>query len=90
MNKSNWERVTACPECGGYLTICDFYTLSLDRTITKKGVLSKRYSWSDPGPIDCTTAFCHECGTAFDADAVHVESDGSVWIKCSPEDGEQE
>lgn len=81
MSKPDWKRVTVCPKCGGRLVISDFYTVTLDRTITSKGVLSRRYSWSDPGPIDCTTAFCTKCKTSFDADAVCVESDGTVWIK---------
>ena len=89
MNKKVWRRVTACPYCGGRLVISEYYTFSRDYTITRKGVLSERYSNGDPGAIDCTTAFCTGCETAFDSDSICIESNGEVWMKCPPE-GEED
>lgn len=89
MNKKVWRRVTACPYCGGRLIISEHYTFSRDYTITRKGVLSERYSNGDPGAIDCTTAFCTGCETAFDSDSICIENNGEVWMKCPPE-GEED
>lgn len=81
-NDKEWHRVTKCPACGGQLIISEHYTFSRDYMITSKGILSKRFSKSDLGSLDCITAFCPKCETAFDADAVVIEADGSVWLKC--------
>lgn len=78
---SEWEKVTHCPHCGGPLTISVYYSFSRDYKITRKGVLSKRSSLVDGGLIDCITAFCSQCQTAWDSDHVCVESDNTVWVK---------
>ena len=73
-----WKQVKVCPVCGGRLVVSDFYSLSRDYRITKKGVLSKRCSTSDPGPLDCTTASCLDCNASWDADHVTVDADSTV------------
>ena len=83
-----WKQMKVCPICGGHLVVNDFYTLSRDYRITKKGVLSKKYSVSDPGPIDCTTANCLDCGASWDAGHVAVEHDNTVWLKVEQEGDE--
>lgn len=83
-----WKRAKVCPVCGGRLVVSDFYSLSRDYRITKKGVLSKRYSTSDPGPLDCTTASCLDCNASWDADHVVVDSDSTVWLKVEQEGDE--
>lgn len=76
----DWKKVTCCPHCGGPLTVSIYYSLTRDFKITHKGVLSKRFSIVEGGPLDCVTAFCSQCQTAWDADHVCVESDDTVWI----------
>lgn len=76
-----WKRVTCCPYCGGALEISAHFTFSMDHRLTKAGKLSKRYRRSEPGFMDCITAFCLDCERAFDADEVTVESDGTIWLK---------
>ena len=77
----DFDHVTKCPYCGGELIISDHYSFTRDYRITKDGVLSRRYTVSDPGPMDCTTAYCLQCKTAFDADMISVESDGKVYLR---------
>lgn len=81
-----WKRVTCCPYCGGELEISDHYAFTKDYSITKNGVLSKRFKLSDPGPLDCTTGYCYGCGRAFDGDDIIVENDGTVWVRMEEED----
>lgn len=76
-----WRQVTCCPVCGGKLTLSEYYTYSLDFTITKKGVLSKRCERSESGPIDCVTAYCDDCGAYWDGSQTAIESDNTVWLK---------
>lgn len=66
----------------------EFYTFTLDFKITKKGVLSKRHTRSDAGPIDCMTAYCDGCNSSWDATKVCVKADGSVFLKADKEDAE--
>ena len=77
----NWERVTACPECGGKLVFSEYFTYSLDFHITKKGLLSKRFRKGEAGAIDCMTACCEECSSFWDAGHVFVENDGTVYFR---------
>lgn len=76
-----WKRVTSCPFCGGELEISEHYVFSRDYKITKKGLISKKYTLSSEGPMDCVTGFCLDCETAFDSDMITVEHDGTVYIK---------
>lgn len=76
-----WVKVTKCPKCGGELVLSEFYTYSMDFKITKKGVLSKRGTRSDAGPIDCMNAYCENCRTCWDATQVVVEGDGCVYLR---------
>lgn len=76
-----WEQVKCCPICGGSLIISEYFTFSHDYRITKKGKLSKRWSATDPGPMECTTAYCMDCRTYWDGDHVAVEADDTVWLR---------
>lgn len=76
-----WVKVKKCPYCGGELILSEFYTFTLDFRITKKGKLSKRFTRSDAGPIDCMTAYCDRCNSNWDATQVCVEADGDVFLK---------
>lgn len=76
-----WVKVTKCPRCGGELVLSEFYTYSMDFKITKKGVLSKKGTRSDAGPIDCMNAYCESCQTCWDATQVFVEGDGCVYLR---------
>ena len=82
------SELKVCPVCNGRLVVSDFYTMSRDYRITKKGVLSKRCSTSDPGPLDCTTASCLDCNASWDADHVVVDADSTVWLKVEQEEDE--
>lgn len=77
----DWEKVTCCPYCGGPLEISEHYIFSLDRKITKSGVVSKKARKSAPEFADCITGFCLECARPFDGNEITVESDGSVWVR---------
>ena len=57
------------------------YELTHDYTITKAGILSRRYIVSPPGPLDCITAFCVGCERAWDSSQVVVEQDDTVWVR---------
>ena len=76
-----WEQVKCCPVCGGGLIISEYFMLSHDYRITKKGKLSKKWSATDPGPMECTTAYCMDCRTYWDGDHVAVEADDTVWLR---------
>lgn len=76
-----WIQVTCCPKCGGKLALSEYYTYSLDFTITKKGVLSKKHKRSESWPIDCMTAYCDDCGAYWDGSQTAVEPDNTVWLK---------
>lgn len=77
----NWKQVTCCPHCGGKLLVSIHLGLTHDYTITKAGVLSRRYTVSPPGELGCTTAFCVDCKRAWDGDQVFVEQDDTVWVR---------
>lgn len=77
---SEWKQVTCCPHCGGPLTVSEYYSYSRDYKITRKGILSKRSSLVEGGPIDCITAYCFQCKTVWDADHVFIEGDKTVWV----------
>ncbi len=78
---AEWKKVTYCPKCGGKLTISEHYAYSLDFSITKKGVLSKKFKKSDGGPVDCITAYCDECNSYWDGSQTIVEHDNTVYLK---------
>ena len=81
-----WKRVTCCPYCGGELEISDHYAISKDYKITKNGVVSKKFKFSSPGPLHCTTGYCFGCEHAFDEDEITVEDDGTVWARVKEDD----
>lgn len=81
-----WVKVTKCPKCGGEIELSEFYTYSLDFRITKKGLLSKRYSKSVAGPVECMTAYCDGCNTSWDATQVCVENNREVFIRMEEDD----
>ena len=85
MDLKQWKPVTRCPYCSGELVVSIFYSLSHDYRITKKGVISRRYSVSDLGSMDCITAFCRGCERSFDNSQVAVENDGKVYIRMEEE-----
>ena len=76
-----WTKVTRCPKCGGTLVVSDFYTFSREYKVTRKGLLSKRYTKTDAGAIECLNAFCTDCNSIWDASEVCVESSGEVFLR---------
>lgn len=81
MKTDDWKQVTCCPRCGGSLVISEYYSYTRDYKITRKGILSKRFSISEGGGIGCFTAFCNQCEAYWDGDSVFIESDNTVWLK---------
>lgn len=77
----HWVKVNRCPNCGGAIILSEFYTYTLDFRITKKGTISKRYTKSTVGPIDCMTAYCDGCQSSWDATQVCVENNGFVFLR---------
>lgn len=47
-----------CPLCGGEIVVSWLYQYSHDYTITKRGILSKRYTRHDIGPEEVSIAWC--------------------------------
>ena len=77
----DWKSGTSCPVCGGVIFISEYYNFSRDYQVTRKGILSKRYTKTQPGPMEVVTACCKDCGEYWDADGVIVESSGEVFLK---------
>lgn len=69
-----------CPLCGGRIVISDLYQISHDYVITAKGVVSKRFTKSSEGSMECMLAACEnapdKCSGIWDADAFYLDEEG--------------
>lgn len=74
---------TCCPLCGGRIIVSDLYQLSHDYVITKKGVLSKRYTKGPEGSMECMIAACEnapdKCPAIWDSDSFDIGEDGHFY-----------
>ena len=78
--EENWENIKRCPVCGGKVVISYFYSFSVDYTITKRGVLSKKGVRSIESPMDCVTVTCMDCEAEWCSDQVKIDA-GKLWLK---------
>lgn len=76
-----WIQITCCPYCGGKVLVSIHFGVTHDFAITKAGVLSRRYTVSPPGPLDCITAHCQDCGKTWDSNQMVVDQDNTVWVR---------
>ena len=82
-----WEIANKCPHCGGRMTASEYFSLTHDYIIKKDGNLSKRYTKSEEGSIDCITVRCNSCMSYWDSDNTVVTNNG-VYIRGNGEGGQ--
>ena len=74
---------TRCPLCGGRIVVSDLFQISHDYVVTAKGVLSKRFTKSAEGSIECMIAACKNapdnCLANWDADSFYIDEKGHFY-----------